>query len=187
MQPNIDSPVSGARAIKALFFAQMVLSPVLAAIAYLVPVAADWGAFKYAPAILWLAMLFQCLFTFHWRGLWFLLGPAVAAVAIVAFLTVAPAVPKLAARSVPDDPPSPKSAVPGGASTHPAGKLMITQNPDGTFTIQKDPPSRKSTDPEVAQGLVIPAQVVVPMTPPLTRPRPASAAQRPQQSDTPIQ
>lgn len=141
----------------------MTLSPILAAIAYLVPVAANWGACEYVPAILWLVILFQCLFTFYWRGLWFLLGPPVAAVAIVAFLTAAPAVPKLAPQSVPDDPPSPKSAVPDAASINPAGKLMITQNPDGTFTVQKGPSGQRSKDAKVEQGLMIPAQVVVPM------------------------
>ena len=141
MQPNMDSSASAsasasaARASKTLFFAEMLLSPVAAAIAYLVPAAANWGAFKYAPAI-------------------------------VAFLMAAPAVPKRAPQSAADDPSPPQSAVPDGASSNPAGKPMITQNPDGTFTVRKEPPSKQSKDAKVEQGLVIPAQVVVPMLPP---------------------
>jgi hypothetical protein len=75
----------------------MALSPVVAAIALLVPVVERWGVFGYVPAIVWLAMFVQCLFTFRWRALWFLLGPPVAFLAIVAFLLAAPPVPSLAA------------------------------------------------------------------------------------------
>lgn len=78
---------------KTLFFAEMVLSPVVAAIAYMVPVAANWGAFKYAPAVVWFVIFVQCLFTFRWRGLWFLLGPPIAFLAIAAFLAAAPPIP----------------------------------------------------------------------------------------------
>ena len=78
---------------KTLFFAEILFSPPVAAIAYLVPVAANWGAFKYVPAIIWFVIFVQCLLTFRWRGLWFLLGPPVAFVAIAAFLVAQPAVP----------------------------------------------------------------------------------------------
>jgi hypothetical protein len=77
---------------KTLFFAEMALSPFVAAIAYLVPVAANWGAFKYVPAFIWLVIFVQCLFTFRWRGLWFLLGPPVAFLGMVAFLVAEPPV-----------------------------------------------------------------------------------------------
>jgi hypothetical protein len=72
--------------IKTLFFVEMGLSPLAAVIAYLVPVAANWGAFQYIPAIIWCVIFVQCLLMFRWRGLWFLLGPPVAFVAIVTFL-----------------------------------------------------------------------------------------------------
>jgi hypothetical protein len=148
---------SGARAIKALFFAEMAFSPIVAAIALLVPVAAQWGAFEYVPAILWLGIFVQCLFTFRWRGLWFLLGPPIAIFAIEGFLIAAPAVRERVAAA------SPKSAMPAGPSASSVGKPMIIRNPDGTFTIQKEPPNRNSKDTKVEEGLVIPPQVVVPL------------------------
>lgn len=87
--------------LRTLFFAEMAFSPVLAAIALLVPVAAHWGAFEYVPAIVWFAIFVQCLFTFRWRGLWFLLGPPVAFLAIMVVLLAPPSVPKLAAPTLP--------------------------------------------------------------------------------------
>jgi len=78
--------------IKAVFVAEMLLSPVVAAIAVLVPLAANLGTYEYLPALFWLAMLVQCLITFRWRALWFLLGPPVAVAGIVAFLVAAPPV-----------------------------------------------------------------------------------------------
>jgi hypothetical protein len=107
--------------------------------------------FKYVPSILWLVILVQCLFTFRWRGLWFLLGPPIAIIAIVAFLVAAHV--------------AHRSAVPDRASTNPASKLMITPNPDGTFTIQKTPPNWNPKDAKVNNGLVTPAQVVTPFAP----------------------
>jgi hypothetical protein len=150
MQTFFVSPASRARAIKTLFFAEMALSPVVAGIAYLVPVAAHWGVFKYVPAILWLVILFQCLFAFRWRGLWFLLGPPIAIIAIVAFLVAAHAAAQ-------------RSAVPDRAFTNSASKPMITPNPDGTFTVQKTPPNWNSKDGRVNNGLVIPPQIVTPI------------------------
>ena len=61
--------------------------------------------------------------------------------------------------------PAPKPSVPDGASSHSASKPMITHNPDGTFTIQKGPPAGNSPDAKATEGLVIPAQVVVPIIP----------------------
>jgi hypothetical protein len=58
-------------------------------------------------------------------------------------------------------PPPPKSALPAGTTTGSASKPMIIQNPDGTFTIQKEPPE----DAKIFNGLVIPPQVVVPELP----------------------
>lgn len=61
-----------------------------------------------------------------------------------------------------DDPPAVKPAVTDTAPTNSAAKpLMVTQNPDGTFTVRKEP----SKDGKFEKGLVIPAQVVVPMIP----------------------
>jgi hypothetical protein len=51
----------------------------------------------------------------------------------------------------------------GGCSS--AGKVMITNNPDGTFTIQKTPQKGTCGHSKGRSGLVIPPQVVVPMVP----------------------
>ena len=61
-----------------------------------------------------------------------------------------------------DDPPPPKSAGPAALSSKAATKPMIIQNPDGTFTVQKEPPDGTSKESKVQNGLVIPPQVVVP-------------------------
>jgi hypothetical protein len=79
--------------VQEAFFAEMVLSPVVAAISYLVPIAANWGAFKYVPALIWFVIFVQCVLTFRSRGLWFLLGPPVAFLAIATFLVAAPPAP----------------------------------------------------------------------------------------------
>jgi hypothetical protein len=147
------------RATKTLFLAEMALSPIVAAVALLVPVAAHWEAIEYVPAILWLGIFIQCLFTFRWRGLWFLLGPPVAILAIEAFLVAAPAVPETTAAS------PPKSAVSDDASTSSVSRPMVIQNPDGTFTVQKEPPNGNSKDVTDKEGLEIPPQVVVPIVP----------------------
>ena len=129
--PSISS---GARTSQSAFFAEMTLSPVLAGIALLVPVAENWEAYGYVPAILWLAIFVLCLCRFRWRGLWFLLGPPLAFLVIEAFLLAAPPVANRDTRS---EPP------------------LITRNPDGTITVQKQPPKAES-------GLIIPPQVVAP-------------------------
>ena len=41
---------------------------------------------------------------------------------------------------------------------------MIVHNPDGTFTIQKEP-AKSANDTKAKKGLVIPPQVVVPIIP----------------------
>ena len=41
---------------------------------------------------------------------------------------------------------------------------MIVHNPDGTFTIQKQPP-KSASETKANKGLVIPPQVVVPIIP----------------------
>jgi hypothetical protein len=48
---------------------------------------------------------------------------------------------------------------------------MIIDNPDGTFTVQKQPP-KSANDAKAKQGLVIPPQVVVPMIPARKHPEP---------------
>jgi hypothetical protein len=62
-----------------------------------------------------------------------------------------------------DDPPPPKSAAPAAPSGKAAGKPMIVHNPDGTFTVQKEPPDGPSKDSKVQNGLVISPQIVVPI------------------------
>lgn len=42
---------------------------------------------------------------------------------------------------------------------------MIVHNPDGTFTIRKEP-AKSANDTKAKKGLVIPPQVVVPIVPP---------------------
>jgi molybdate transport system substrate-binding protein len=44
-----------------------------------------------------------------------------------------------------------------------AEKPMITKNPDGTFTVQKEPPNGNTKDANGKEGLVIPPQVVTPI------------------------
>lgn len=127
--------------------AEMTLSPLIAGIALLVPVAAHWGAYKYVPATVWLLIFVQCLITFRWRGLWFLLGPPIAFTAIEAFLVAAPPVPKREAQAA--------------STTRPP---LITQNPDGTLTVQKQP-SHPTGQRSQETGLTIPPQVIAPMTP----------------------
>ena len=75
IRPYFAPPASGTRAIKIVFFAEMALSPIVAGIAYLVSAAAHGEVFKYVSAIFWFVIFVQCVFTFRWRGLWFLLGP----------------------------------------------------------------------------------------------------------------
>lgn len=91
------SPTPRTRAVLILFFAEMTLSPFVAAIALLAPVAAHWGIYGYLPAIIWFAIFLQCLFIFRWRGLWFLAGPPVAFLAIMVYLVTASPVSKLSA------------------------------------------------------------------------------------------
>lgn len=69
-----------------------------------------------------------------------------------------------AAMAADDSHPS-KSATDQAAPSISASKLMVTPNPDGTFTIQKEPPNRNSKDATAEEGLVIPPQVVVPLVP----------------------
>jgi hypothetical protein len=84
-------------------------------------------------------------------------GSKVRAVTFVsATLLLARAVAVMAA----DDPPPPQSAGPVAPSSGAAGQpSMITKNPDGTFTVQKVPPTGSKDN---NKGLVIPPQVVVP-------------------------
>jgi hypothetical protein len=94
------------------------------------------------------------------RFSWFLSAAmSFASAAAVLFLSSVCASAVMAA----DDPQPPKSAVPAGASTNSASKPMVTRNPDGTFTVQKEPPTRNSKDAQVTKGLVIPPQVVTPI------------------------
>lgn len=86
---------------------------------------------------------------------------SMAASLLSAVMLVASAAAAMAA----NDPPPPKPSEPDGASTDSARTPMITQNPDGTFTVQKEPPSGNSEDANVKAGLVIPRQVVVPEVP----------------------
>jgi hypothetical protein len=96
MSSDTVSPPRKTGKIRALFFAEMALSPIVAAHAHHVPVAAPRGVFRYVTAIVWCAVLLQCLFTFRWRGLWFVAGLPVAFLAIEAFLVAAPPERKVA-------------------------------------------------------------------------------------------
>jgi hypothetical protein len=51
----------------------------------------------------------------------------------------------------------------GAAQADSASKHMVTHNPDGTFTVQKEPRKGNSKDTKVKTGLVIPPQVVTPI------------------------
>ena len=143
----------------------MALSPIIAGVALLVPVAADWGAYRYVPAIVWFVILVQCVITFRWRGLWFLLGLPIAFVAIEAFLVAAPPVAKRevqAAGTGPDGPPAAKTGAPdAGSGSSKTAPPLIIHNPDGTFTVQKQSP-KGATEDNRDKGLTIPPQVVVP-------------------------
>ena len=44
-----------------------------------------------------------------------------------------------------------------------ADKPMVIQNPDGTFTVQKEPAKSDAGNAKAKKGLVIPPQVVVPI------------------------
>jgi hypothetical protein len=140
------TPTRLSKIIAVIFFAEMALSPVLAAVALVVPVTAHWEAYKYVPTIVWLLILAQCLITFRWRGLWFLLGFPIAFVAIEAFLVAAPPVQKIEAQSAYATPPS-----------------LIRENPDGTLTVQKEPAERARENRD--SGLRIPPQVIAPIAP----------------------
>jgi hypothetical protein len=85
---------------------------------------------------------------------------------------VTPVLACLAALSFPvaqgaDHPPAQKPAVTDAAPANSAIHApMVTPNPDGTFTVRKEPANGVPR----GRGLVIPAQVVVPIIPPASRP-----------------
>ena len=81
-----------------------------------------------------------------------LLPPVLAVLAACASLAVVMAA---------DDPQATKPVVADTAPTN--NPPMIIHNPDGTFTIQKDPPKPGARDSKAQKGLVIPPQVVVPI------------------------
>lgn len=62
-----------------------------------------------------------------------------------------------------DNPPTTKAVVGDAASTN--KPPMVIQNPDGTLTVQKEPPKGRAKDTEAKKRLVIPPQVVVPTIP----------------------
>ncbi len=63
-----------------------------------------------------------------------------------------------------DNPLAQKPAVTDTAPASSASKPpMVIQNSDGTFTVRKEPSTRDTKDVKVKKGLVIPAQVVVPV------------------------
>ncbi len=55
----------------------------------------------------------------------------------------------------------PTAEVPERAAVPP--EPLVVRNPDGTFTIRKDPAGNK--DSQTKKGLVIPPQVVIPIVP----------------------
>lgn len=141
------SDISVKKRMGILFSAEMTLSPLVAGVALLATVAFDWGAYKYVPAVVWLVMCLQCLVTFRWRGLWFLSGLPIAFIAIEGFLVTRPPAPER----------NPPAVATGAPDT---GKPLIIHNPDGTFTIEKQPDATRQGGQ--GSGLVIPRQVVVP-------------------------
>jgi hypothetical protein len=62
-----------------------------------------------------------------------------------------------------DDPQVTKPVASDAAPTD--NPPMIIHNPDGTFTIQKEPRKAGAKDSKAKNGLVIPPQVVVPIIP----------------------
>lgn len=83
-----------------------------------------------------------------------LLPPVLALLAACAFL---------AAVKGADNPQATNPVVSDAAPTD--KRPMIVHNPDGTFTIQKQPPKAGTNDSTAKKGLVIPPQVVVPLIP----------------------
>jgi hypothetical protein len=51
-----------------------------------------------------------------------------------------------------------------GDAASPSKPPLVTQNPDGTFTVQKVPP-KEGAKGTAKKGLIIPPQVVVPIIP----------------------
>jgi hypothetical protein len=60
-------------------------------------------------------------------------------------------------------PPAPKTIESDAASSN--KPPMVIHNPDGTFTVQKEPPKGEAENARAKEGLVILPQVVVPITP----------------------
>jgi hypothetical protein len=60
-----------------------------------------------------------------------------------------------------DNPPATKAAAGDAASDK--NLPMVIQNPDGTMTVQKEPPKEGAKNTKTKKGLVIPPQVVVPI------------------------
>lgn len=83
-----------------------------------------------------------------------LLSPVFAVLAVCASLAVVIGA---------DNPQATKPVVSAAAST--AKPPMVIHNPDGTFTVQKEPPKAGAKDSKAKKGLVIPPQVVVPFIP----------------------
>jgi len=165
MTSDLDSATRTGGPAGILFLGEMALSPVVAAIAMLVPVAAHWGAYKYVPAFAWLVIFAQCLVVFRWRGLWFLLGPPLAFVAIETFLVGAPPVAKKEAQAVVSGGGNPIPVKSGPTETTSSNSAteppLITRNPDGTMTVQKQAPNG-ATQAGQEKGLIIPPQVIAP-------------------------
>jgi hypothetical protein len=62
-----------------------------------------------------------------------------------------------------DNPQATKAVVGAAASTTTNKPAMVIQNPDGTFTVQKEPANEGGKDAKAKKGLVISPQVVVPI------------------------
>ena len=63
-----------------------------------------------------------------------------------------------------DNPPAPQPPTTNTLSNSASQPPLITRNPDGTFTVQKQPP-KEGTKDAVQSGLVIKPQVIVPEFP----------------------
>jgi hypothetical protein len=81
---------------------------------------------------------------------------------VLAFLTACAAPGVVMGADEPPAKPVVTDTAPAASASKPP---LIVQNPDGTFTIQKEPAKEAGKDARAKKGLVIHPQVVVPMAP----------------------
>jgi hypothetical protein len=93
----------------------------------------------------------------------------VAFLVIEAYLVAAPRVPRKQAHGAIVGSETSKTTTPGATDTTHGSSVaappLIVRNPDGTLTVQKEPPKGTTEGDGERKGLRIPPQVVVPMYP----------------------